>query len=237
VLVFVVLLVATLPARVLVDRIPMVHATGVGGSLWSGHAETLAVHGVSLGRAQWRLFALPLIRGQLKIEANVNPPGGKGTARCVITFSRDVTCSHVDASLPLQSLPMRNLPEGWSGHLVADLSHLDVKQGWPVAATGSIDVQDVHKMAGGGMSPFGSFRVEFPGPDMEPAQGLVGALKDTGGPLSVVGTLRLAPDRTYVIDGRVAARSDAPADVARAIEYLGFPDAQGRREFSVAGSL
>ena len=237
VLVFVVLLVATLPARVLVDRIPAVQASGVGGSLWSGHAQTLSIQGVVLGRAQWRLFALPLFLGQLKIQADVNPPGGQGTAHCIITFRRDVTCSQVDASLPLQSLQMRHLPQGWSGRLVADLSHLAVKQGWPVAATGRIDVQDVQKMAGAGLSPFGSFRVEFPAHDIDPAQGLVGALTDTGGPLSVVGTLRLAPDRTYVIDGRVAARGGAPAEVARAIEYLGLPDAQGRREFSVAGSL
>lgn len=236
-LVFVVLLIATLPARVLLDRIPIVSASGVGGSLWSGHAETLAVQGVSLGRADWRLFALPLLKGQLQIEAQVSPPGGRGRAQCVITLRQEVTCSRVDVSLPLQSLQLASLPQGWSGHLSAELSHLAIKEGWPVAIAGRVDVQDIQKMAATGASPFGSFRLEFPAPQVTPNDGLTGVLQDTGGPLNVVGTLRLQPDRTYVIDGHVAARGDAAPDVARAIEYLGTPDAQGRREFSLAGSL
>lgn len=237
-LIFLILLVATLPARVLLGRIPLVRATGVGGSLWSGHAADLNIQGVSLGRAEWRLFALPLLRGQLEIEAKIAPPNGSGTAHCFVSFKQDVSCSRVQAALPLQDLRISSLPQGWTGSLHADLQRLELKRGWPVAVIGKLDVRDIARTTRDGDSPFGSYRVEFPADAVRAADGaIVGALQDTGGPLNVLGTLRLSPDRTYLIEGRVASRAEASRDLARSLKFLGDPDAEGRREFSLSGSL
>jgi hypothetical protein len=52
----------------------------------------------------------------------------------------------------------------------------------------------------------------------------------------VNGTLSLGADRSYVIDGLVAPRPDATPAVTDTLRYLGAPDAQGRRPFSVAGT-
>lgn len=238
VLAFLVLLVATLPARVLLDRIPNVEATGVGGSIWSGHAEMLSVQGFALGRTQWHLFALPLLRGRLEVDATISPLDGNGSARCVIGLSQSVRCSRVMANLPLQFLPVNSLPQGWTGRINANFTQLDIERGWPTGARGQLEVLDLARPAGGKASAFGSYRLVLPAPDVGAGDGaLIGALQDAGGPLNVIGTLRLSPDRTYTIDGHVAARNDAPPDIARSLEYLGTPDAQGRREFSLAGSL
>jgi hypothetical protein len=87
----------------------------------------------------------------------------------------------------------------------------------------------------------GSYRLEF-----APAAGaagtganggVVGSLRDTAGPLSVTGTLRYTTVGGYEINGLVAARSDATPDLAKAVEYLGVADSQGRRPFSLAGTL
>ena len=43
--------------------------------------------------------------------------------------------------------------------------------------------------------------------------------------------------RSYIIEGQVKTRGDAPQNLAKALEYLGPPDAEGRRPFSVAGTL
>lgn len=237
-LAFLILLVATLPARVLLDRIPAVEANGVSGSIWSGRAERLSVQGFVLGRTQWRLFALPLLRGRVEVDATASPPDGSGSARCAMTLSQTVSCARLTATLPLQALPLSSLPQGWTGRINADFSRLDMENGWPTAAQGQVDVTDLQRPSANGPSSFGSYRLVLPAPDLEPEDGtLIGALQDTGGPLNVIGTLKLASDRTYVIDGRVAARNDAPQDLARSLEYLGQPDTQGRREFSLAGSL
>jgi hypothetical protein len=65
---------------------------------------------------------------------------------------------------------------------------------------------------------------------------LTGALDDLGGPLDVTGSLQLLADRSYVVEGLIAARADAPADISQMLQFLGPADQQGRRPFSLAGS-
>ncbi|HKQ81731.1 MAG TPA: type II secretion system protein N [Steroidobacteraceae bacterium] len=235
---FLILLVVTLPARVLLGRIPGVEASGVSGSIWSGRAAMLSVQGFALGPTEWRLFALPLLRGRLDIDAKISPPNGNGAARCLLAMDQSVQCSRVTIALPLEFLPLSSLPQGWTGRINANLTRLDLERGWPTAAEGQIDVLDLRRPAGAGAASFGSYRLVMPAPDVSGNDSaLAGALQDTGGPLNVIGTLTLSPDHSYVVDGRVAARNDAPQEIARSIEYLGTPDSQGRREFSLAGTL
>jgi hypothetical protein len=53
----------------------------------------------------------------------------------------------------------------------------------------------------------------------------------------VNGTIDLKKDRSYLVSGLIATRPDAPGDMARTLEILGEPDAQGRRQFSIEGSM
>ncbi|MGH8286318.1 MAG: type II secretion system protein N, partial [Steroidobacteraceae bacterium] len=57
------------------------------------------------------------------------------------------------------------------------------------------------------------------------------------GPLNVTGSLRLTREPGFVLDGLVAARPDASPELARQLQYLGAPDAGGRRPFSIAGTF
>ena len=82
----------------------------------------------------------------------------------------------------------------------------------------------------------GGYRITFP--PATTGDELVGALGDTGsGPLEIAGNIRLKSDRSYVIEGAVAARPEAPKSVADTLQYLGPPDAQGRRPFSISGTV
>jgi general secretion pathway protein N len=117
------------------------------------------------------------------------------------------------------------------------LSNLQIEQGWPTAVAGTIEVL---QLTGPARNPtnIGSYKATFPAPKASAhAKTLVGALPDVGGPVQINGTLQLKPDRTYLIDGLIAARPDAPRDVSNALQFLGAPDAQGRRPFSLSGSL
>ena len=81
----------------------------------------------------------------------------------------------------------------------------------------------------------GSYSLTFP-----PSTGgdPVGQLRDLGGgPLAVEGTLRLTPEPGFDLEGLVKARPTASADLAKDIQFLGSPDAQGRRPFSLAGTF
>jgi len=82
----------------------------------------------------------------------------------------------------------------------------------------------------------GSYKIALPAQKSPPGT-LTGDLSDIGGPLQVTGTLQLKPDRSYLIEGLIAPRPDAPSDVVNTLQFLGAADAQGRRPFSLAGTL
>jgi general secretion pathway protein N len=49
--------------------------------------------------------------------------------------------------------------------------------------------------------------------------------------------LRLSPDGSYELAGSVAPKSDAGSDLTQVLQLLGPADAQGRRVFSIAGTM
>ncbi len=86
-----------------------------------------------------------------------------------------------------------------------------------------------------GDQKWGSYSVTFPPPT---AGDPVGQLKDLGsGPLAVEGALKLTPAPGFDLQGLVAARPSASADLVQNLRFLGSPDAQGRREFSLESSF
>jgi general secretion pathway protein N len=228
----------TLPATIVLSRLAAsgVHADGVTGTVWNGSAEVLQIGQTSVGKLQWQLRPLPLFAG--RASADVTLVRSDGSARGRITVRRGaIDFEKLNAALPISSLPMTMVPGGWIGEVNLKLDSLSLENGWPTRATGTVQVIDV---TGPPNRPInmGSFQVTLPAPGAKPEAGaLAGAITDLGGPLQVNGTLQLKPDRTYVVEGSVATRPEAPADVAKGLQYLGAPDANGQRPFSIAGSL
>jgi len=145
--------------------------------------------------------------------------------------------SQLTASIPFSALPPTLFPGGWNGTLNLKLAELTVDHGWPVSAVGTIEAVD---LIGPARKPakVGSYKVVLPAPNQTAAKDvLAGALTDMGGLLQITGTLQLKADRSYLIEGLVATRPETPRDVADSLQFLGTPDAQGRRPFSLAGTF
>ena len=125
---------------------------------------------------------------------------------------------------------------GWTGTLNLKLAQLALDNAWPVAATGTIEVTD---LVGPANRPaaLGGYKIVFPAEGAGAADALTGALSDTGGPLAVNGTVQLKKDRSYLVNGMIATRPGAPGDMTRTLEILGEPDAQGRRQFTIEGTM
>jgi hypothetical protein len=209
--------------------------------VWHGQVTGLQVGVLNLGNAEWRLRFLPLFTGKLAADVKLVQPDGFADARIAISLSGRITFSDVSASLPLQSIVGNGgLPGGWIGKAQAKLAKLELKNGWPVAVQGTLDLIDV---TGPARQPnnIGAYRLKFPAgtaPADTPADTLIGSLESLeGAALDVTGTLKLAADRSYQLDTMVAARGNAPQDLASGMQYLGPPDAQGRRPFSVSGTM
>lgn len=232
---YLVFAIATLPAQFLVSRLaPAVMAAGVQGTVWNGQAQVVQAGATQLGSLSWTLHALPLFTGRLAADVKITRSDGFIQGRISSGFSGNMTLNDVTASLPLSALPPNATPGGWTGTVNARLATLTLVDGWPTSADGTIQVAD---LTGPARRPLnmGGYKITFP-PGTSGDE-LVGALGDTGGPLDIAGNVRLKSDRSYLIEGAVATRPEAPKSVADSLQYLGAPDAQGRRPFSIQGTM
>jgi general secretion pathway protein N len=234
---FVIFALVTLPASIVLSRLGSagIHASGVSGSIWNGKAQVLQVQGMNVGSVEWDLHVLPLFTLHLNADVKVSRVDGFAATALSVGPGGKVTLKGLTASLPLSAI---NNPQfnGWTGQLNARFARLTLDKGWPTEVDGSLDVADV---TGPPRKPanVGSYRVVFD-PAASTAELLQGAVSDAGnGPLQINGTIKLKADRSYEIDALVAAKGNTPQNLARALEFLGPPDAQGRRQFSMAGAL
>lgn len=207
------------------------------GSIWRGQVTGVQVGVLNLGNAQWQLRFLPLLTGRLAADVRLTQSNGYAQARVSAALTGTVKLNEVSASLPLQALlGDEGLPGGWVGMTQARFSEIVLRNGWPIAAQGTLDIVDLTGPASEA-SNIGAYRLTFPASGST-AGTLVGTLESRdGAAIAVNGTLKLVADRSYVLDTLVAARSQTPQNIAQTLQYLGPPDAQGRRAFSVAGTL
>ena len=225
----------TLPAATVLSFFhpPGVTLSGVSGTIWKGRAQAVRSGNLHVGSVEWDLSILPLLTGKLGADVKITRSDGFAEGSIAVSGAR-VTVRGLNASLPLSALPPNIVRGGWTGTATLRLPQLALENAWPVALTGTIEIAN---LVGPANRPaaLGGYKVVFP--EGAAADGLQGALSDTGGPLAVNGTIDLRKDRSYLVNGLIATRPDAPSDMARTLEILGAPDAQGRRQFSIEGSL
>lgn len=228
----------TLPSSLLSQQLAQrgIRSSSSSGSVWHGQMTGLQVGVLNMGDAEWQVRFLPLLTGKLAADIKLTQSNGFAESRVSLGLSGRITLSDLAASLPLQSIVgSGGLPGGWVGTAQVKFSELVLKDAWPIAARGTLDVTD---LTGPSRQPnnIGAYRLTFPVDAA--ADALTGKLEALeGAAIDVVGTLKFAPDRSYLLDTLVAARSNAPQSIAQSMQYLGAPDAQGRRPFSVSGTL
>lgn len=226
---------------VLIVRLPASWAGGVlpqgltcrrlGGTLWRGTCLDLQVARTPIGDVRWRVHPLHLLTGRLSLSVSLTRAQGRARARLLIALSGAITARHVTATFSLNRAIFGPLPAGLNGRLAAHLALLSYASQRITAIRGWLEARDL-SLAGG--QPLGSYRVTFPGG--APAHPR-GRLADLGGPFAVTGTIRLTRGPGYVVDGRIAARPTAAPELAAQLRFLGAPNPQGQRRFSLAGTL
>ena len=234
---FVLFALFTLPAQVVLSRLESagVHTAGVRGTIWNGEAQVLVVSGVRVGAVKWDLHVLPLFAARATADLKITRVDGFLETHLTAAPSGRISLSDLTGSLPFSALPPDAI-RGWAGTVNLKLAALTVEDGWPVAAEGVVEAIDI---TGPPNKPanMGSYKVTFP-PEAAAGDTLTGQLADIGGPLQISGTLQLrAADRSYHIDGMIAARPDAPREVLNTLQYLGPADEQGRRPFGTEGTF
>ncbi len=233
-LLFALTVVARLPAGWAAHMAPAsVHCEQPAGSVWRGQCARLQVGGLAIGPVSWRLHPLPLLLARATLDLTSHDARLPGSAQLTVRSGGRLEASALRASVPLDSGLLPLFPNGWSGQLELELSLLRFEAGHISALQGIVNANALKQLSPA--MPFGSYQLRFAGGaatnDM-----MVGELRDSSGPLAVTGTLQLRASGDYELHGTAAARSDATPELAKAVEFLGEADAQGRRPFSLTGT-
>jgi general secretion pathway protein N len=228
---FAVIVIARLPASWVVPEPPSaVSCAAVDGSIWSGTCAGLVAQGSPLGDLVWSVHPLRLLAGKLAVNATLTRPTGSVRGDFEVGFDKSVTARDVHAELPLDQDLMSLLPRNLRtlhGSARADIVFAHVVKQIVTQLQGRIELHNLedHDRE---ILPLGNYSVAFPGGSGDPT----GQLQDLGGPLAVQGTVRLMQDTPGVdLQGYITPRADAAPALLNQLQYLGSPDAQGRRQF------
>jgi general secretion pathway protein N len=231
---FVAIVVARLPATWVVPAPPSaVSCAAVDGSIWSGACAGLTAEGSPLGDLTWSVHPLSLFTGKLAANVELTGPVAAVHGDFAVALDKSITVRNAQASVPLNQGIKRLLPalQALSGSANANIVFARYAKGFVTQIQGRIEAHDLVSHDRDGVATLGSYAVTFPagaGSSGDPT----GELQDLAGPLAVQGTLRVMQDKPGVeVHGLVAPRADATPELRHQLEYLGSPDAQGRREF------
>jgi general secretion pathway protein N len=234
ILAFAAMVLARLPASWLLPAGgPDFSCASVAGSLWNGYCSGLKVRGTALGDLAWQLRPSRLLLGRLAAHVDVeHPPTTSAQGDVEMGLGGTVVVHNLTASLPLDPKLLPGAPPTLSGTLHLDLTTARVtRNGVVQRLEGHIEASDLIDR-GGYVTPLGNFVVTFPGGTAQPT----GDVQDAGGPLAVQGKLVLTPQPGYGLSGYVTPRPSATPALINAIQFLGSPDAQGRRQFALSGT-
>jgi len=228
---FAVILLSRLPASWVVPRSGSVACTSPDGTVWSGSCSGLSVEGRPFGDLAWDVPPLRLLTGTLAAHVVARGPV-TGSADVALHVGGSVSLRNVVTDLKLDPRQIPHLPPQLRGNVHTDLALVRLEHGRIAELKGRIEAHDLSQRTGHVIA-LGNYALSFPGGGTEP----VGTLVDLGGPLAVAGTLRLTSQPGYVLEGQVAPRADAAPELVDNLQFLGSPDAAGRRPFNIAGTF
>jgi hypothetical protein len=186
----------------------------------------------AIADVRWSLHPLSLLRARPVLDVNSNDPRLRGSAQLTLHLNGDLDIEMLNASLPLEGAVVP-VPAGWSGVLDLRIDQARVRGGHVAALQGTLTARSLRMDHPA--TDLGNFELGFPTAPAGDAP-MLGTLRDLGGPLLLAGQLQLRRDGNYELDGTVAPRDTANADLQNALNVLGPPDAAGRHAVSFAGT-
>ena len=215
------------------SRLGAVTLSDLSGTIWSGHATSVSVLGHEIGSLDWQLHALPLLRGE--VAAQIDVQGAQGSVQALLTARTDRTieAQEVRANLPVAVLePALAVPDlHLVGQVEINLSRARIRDGWLVAADGSAFWHDA-AVSSATQARLGDLRATFA---TQPEEQVGGEVHDLGGPLIANGKFQIeAAD--YSGEATLAARDGDP-HVLDALQHVGQPQADGSVFLKVRGHM
>jgi general secretion pathway protein N len=205
---------------------------GIRGSVWNGSARELNAGGLYLRDVEWQVRPLRLLTGKLAVDVEATPGSGFVEGRVALGFGGDISIADLNGSGSLQSFAgILNMP-GLRGDVSLQFERLQLRDGLPVAAVGTIAVAGlVAPLIDPGS--IGGYRMEL----FTNETGVIASVEDTNATFDLAGSLTVSADRNYVFLGKVAATERTSDKLRNQLRFLGSPDPRGRHEIRLEGSL
>ena len=233
---FLVFLVARVPASQVARHLPPgVALAGLSGTIWSGRAGTLTVEGRPLGSLEWSCRPWRLVLLEWACQIGLQPPGGEVTGDFSGDFAGNFVGRGIHGTTPISNFEGIATPRGWTGNLELDLESFAMKSRLPEAASGRLFLRGLRAPGANG-ERLGDFELVV-GEGSVGGATLNGRLRDLGGPLHVRGAIELFADGRYLLSGDAAPGPGAGPAIFDTLDFLGPPDSQGRRTFTIEGTL
>jgi general secretion pathway protein N len=222
---------ADLAYRYVGSRLAPVALRGLSGTIWQGRAAGVDLVGHDLGRVDWTLQFLPLLRNE--VIAQVALTGEIAIGHGVVERDADGRLQLRDAVLtmparaaaPVLAIPALDL----LGTIEIQVTRARLLGAWPTDAAGTASWHDA-AVGGAAQAQLGELRATFAS---TADGGITGTVVDLGGPLEVAGTFGASAGQ-YEAQARLAARGSNP-QVAEALQYVGQPRADGSRDLEIRG--
>ena len=227
-------LIVQFPARIAYHAfVPdSVRLTGISGSIWRGQAAEGQLGSLYVSDIAWSVRPLALLTGRLAVDLSLNPAGGFVETRASVSLAGNAELTNVEGGITIAALQGLIPMPGIEGNLRLQLEELAVSDGLPVSATGTVEVFGL-VVRGLSPTPIGDFRAQLASTD----GAVSGSLEDLSGVLDIAGSLRISPDRSYVLEGLVAPRPTAAESIVSQLRLLGSPNERGQRQFRLEGRL
>lgn len=230
VLVFIAVLVATAPARLLTYLLPgeQIVLAGVDGTVWRGSASRVMLQlppgYLHLGAVNWSLDPLSLLLFAPRISVESAWGGQVLEGELLLRGSRDIDLKDFEMQIAAD-LVQKFAPLAVDGVLSAQFERLALRDGLPHSARGRLVWQDAGFQSPRGRIALGSYALDLA---QEQGEALVGEVLTLGGALRAEGRVELR-GRAYEID--IALRGDGPLDseLANALALMATPQGDGYR--------
>ena len=228
-------IITLVPARFVyhVAAPPELSLAGISGTVWSGRAEHASVAGVYLRGLEWQTRPLSLLTGKLTADITGEPIAGFIEGRFSVNAGGKLGISNLTASLGLASLAEALKIGRVDGSANLQVERLEVVDGLPTAAVGSVEVANLLVADIDRQSPLGGYRAEFFTEDT----GVTASVEDTDGIFDIAGRFDIGSDRSYRFIAKLSPKASAGESLRRQLRFLGTPDNNGQYELRLEGQL
>jgi len=212
---------------------PEVTLAGIEGTVWNGRADNATAFGVYIRNLEWQIRPLALLTGRLTLDARGELVSGFAEGRLSAGIGGNVSLSDVAASLALPSLADTFNMANLDGTANIRFERIDIRDGVPTAANGTIEVADLLAPKIYPRGPIGGYRAEF----FTQENGIAASVEDTDGVIDMAGSLTVNEDRSYVFLAAIAPKPEADEGLRNQMRFLGTPDERGQYELRLEGRL